>query len=160
MQWRLKLIVAVTYYSKCFGPLAWWPCCFPKIVLAFSPTDDLSSPTALLMLLSPSCGTIKHLNQSKRTPQKEPRNRIWWGVDNFSIYRDCLKLCTACRHWCQAWSAAGVKRKSITELLSWAKFRALPAPSLPSSSVSPQRRNWNGQGASLQQQAWSCHVPA
>jgi len=136
MQWRFKLIVGDIYYNKCFIPLAWWLCCFPKNqVFIFSPTDDLSLPTALLMLLSPSCGTIKHFNQSKRTPccTERAKKRIWCGADNLNIHRDYLKLSAACKREHQAQSAAAITCKDGKHhqtVLSAAESQGVQSPAL------------------------------
>ena len=65
--------------------------------------------------------------------QKEPRKGIWCGADNFNIYGDCLKLSAACKHECQAQSAAGITsedRQHHQTALSAAELRRVQSPAL------------------------------
>lgn len=133
---------------------------FQKTVFLSSPTDNLSLPAALLMLLSPSLGATSTWIRAREhhVTQKKPRKGVWCWADNFNLHRGCLRWSTACKHKHQAQSSAGITcedGKHHQTTWSTAELRQIRTPAWASScALIDGRGGWTQMAKGLPCSSW------
>lgn len=157
-------MVADICYSKCSGPLAWWPCCLPKnSVSIFSYRWFIFTHSFAHAIISFMWNHKTLESEQKNTVLCRKSQEKGFGVElttltyTEAVWDEALPVSMSIKPSLQL--VSHVRMESIILECCWAVLNSEPCLSLLLCSDRWQRRmNSDGQGASLKQLMWSVRL--